>query len=100
MGGDGVPSDGMENLPKYAQAAGFELTGMQGQFGVMEPAVAFEIHENTIAAIKQRAVGAGLATAGQVDDLMAGLRAAKSADHLWVTSPYFPDLTLRKPLTA
>jgi SAM-dependent methyltransferase len=98
LGRAGVPSDAVENLPQYAQTAGFEVIGVHGQFAGMQPTVGFEVHENTIAAIRQRAVGAGVATAGQIDDLITRLHDAKPAEHLWVTSPFFFDLTLRKPL--
>jgi SAM-dependent methyltransferase len=98
LGRAGVPADAVENLLQYAQAAGLEVAGVHGQFAAMQPEVGFEIHENTIAAIRQRAVAAGVATPGQIDDLVASLHDAKSAEHLWVTSPFFLDLTLRKPL--
>jgi hypothetical protein len=31
---------------------------------------------------------------------VGSLRAAKDGDYGWVTSPFFLDLTLRKPMTA
>jgi hypothetical protein len=51
-------------------------------------------------AARERAVAAGIATGQQIDDLVNDLRAAKSGGYEWVSSPFFLDLTLRKPVAA
>ena len=94
----GVTPDLVENLPAYAREAGLEVTAMSGYFQPMPPEVGFEIHANTVAAARERAVRSGVATEREIDDLIADLRAARTAGHGWVSSPFFLDLTLRKPV--
>jgi len=65
-----------------------------------DPALGFELHAATIAAARERAVRAGVATEQRIDELVGSLRAAKSGEYGWVSSPFFLDLTLRKPMTA
>ena len=93
----GVPAGAVEDLPRSARAAGFEVVGLGGFFVPLDPAlVGFEIHASTIAAARERVVGSGLASAEQVDELVDSLRGAKNGDHSWVSSPFFLDLALRK----
>jgi hypothetical protein len=64
----------------------------------MEPEQGFDLHASTLAAAKERAVTAGIATGKQIDDLVSDLRAEKSGGYEWVSTPFFLDLTLRKPI--
>jgi hypothetical protein len=66
----------------------------------MDPGVGFEIHASTIAAARERATQSGVATQREIDELILSLRAAKPDEHQWVSSPFFLDLTLRKPMTG
>jgi hypothetical protein len=38
--------------------------------------------------------------AERIDDLLLNLRAAKSGQYEWVSTPFFLDLALRKPTMA
>jgi len=93
----GVPSGLVEDLPRYAREAGLEVDSVSGYFSALAPEVGFELHATTIAAARERAISSGVATAREVDDLIHSLRDAKPDQHEWVTSPFFLDLTLRKP---
>jgi hypothetical protein len=53
-----------------------------------------------MAAARDRAVRSGVATEQRADDLVTRLREAMSGDYTWVSSPFFLDLALRKPITA
>ena len=96
----GVPQRAVDNLPRYAREAGFEVAALSGYFMNMRPELGFELHASTIAAARERAVRSGVATERQIDDLVLALSAAKRAEHEWVSSPFFLDLTLRKPMTT
>jgi SAM-dependent methyltransferase len=95
----GVPSGAVENLPRSAREAGFEVAGMSGCFPIMDPAVGFELHAATLAAARERATRLGIA-ADRIDDLARDIRAAKDNRYEWVSSVFFLDLTLRKPAAA
>ena len=90
----------VDNLPHFAQEAGFEVRGTSGYFKLMDQALGFELHASTLAAARERAVGSGVASEQDIDDLVLRLRAAKDADYEWVSFPFMVDLTLRKPLAA
>ena len=92
-----MPPGLVEDLPRYAREAGFEVAGVSGFFSSLAPEVGFDLHATTIAAARERATTSGVATAREVDDLIGSLRAAQPDRHEWVTSPFFLDLTLRKP---
>jgi SAM-dependent methyltransferase len=96
----GARPGAVEDLPRYAREAGFEVAGVSGYFTCMDPELGFELHASTVAAARERATQAGVATESQIDDLILGLRAAKADGHEWVTSPFFLDLTLRKPIAG
>lgn len=95
----GVPAGVVEDLPQSAREAGFEVVGVTGSFQTLEPAVGFDLHASSIAAGKERVTQFGLGTEQEVDDLVNSLRAAKDGDYRWVSSPFFLDMTLRKPMT-
>jgi len=63
----------------------------------LDPPVGFEIHAATLAALRDRATGMGIA-ADRIDGLAGELLTAKDGGYEWVSSPFFLDLTLRKPL--
>jgi SAM-dependent methyltransferase len=95
----GVPRGAVENLPRYAREAGLEVVDVGGCFTCMGPHVGFELHASTVAAARDRAVRAGAATEQEIDELILGLRAARDGCE-WVSSPFFMDLTLHKPISA
>jgi SAM-dependent methyltransferase len=95
----GVPQGAVEDLPRLGREAGFEVVDVSGYFATLDPEVGFELHAGTVAAARERAIQSGVATESQLDELMLSLRAAKR-EHEWVTSPFFLDVTLRKPMTG
>jgi len=92
----GVPSGAVEDLPRSAREAGLEVVAMNGYFMTLDPDRGFEIHAGTIAAARERGTQLGIA-AERFDDLARIIEAAKGGGHEWVSSPFFLDLTLRKP---
>ena len=72
---------------------------MSGSFLIDDPELAFERPAATLAAARERGIQLGL-PAEKFDDLMRELQAAKSGKYEWVSSPFYLDLTLRKPEMA
>ena len=68
-----------------------------GDFGTIDPELGFDLHASTLLAAKERAIASGLAAGQQIDTLVSDLRGAKSGGYDWVSSPFYLDLTLRKP---
>ena len=95
----GVPPGAVEDLPRSARQAGLEVAGTNGCFLTMDPAVGFEVHAASLAAVRERATRLGIA-AGRIDDLVRHIRAAKGGGYEWVSSGFVLDLTLRKPAAA
>jgi SAM-dependent methyltransferase len=98
--GVGVPHDAVDSLPRLARAAGLDVVAVNGSFATMEPDVGFDLHAETLAAARDRGVAAGVWTAEQVDTLVNDLRAAKVASYEWVSTPFYLDVALRKPLAG
>jgi len=96
----GVPRSAVDGLAGSARAAGLEVVAADGSFRTLDPELGFDLHASTLASARERAVVSGVAAGKQIDDLVSDLRAAKGADYEWVSSPFFLDLTLRKPVTA
>jgi ubiquinone/menaquinone biosynthesis C-methylase UbiE len=96
----GVPHDAVEDLPRSARAAGLEVVEANGSFRTIDPELGFELHASTLASAMERAVASGVAAGKQIDDLVSELRAAKGGGYEWVSSPFFLDLTLRKPVAV
>ena len=92
----GAPRGTVDDLPRSARDAGLEVIETNGHFNIGDPVEFFELHAATLAATRERAVKSGIATK-KIDDLVAALRAAKDGGYAWVTSPFFFDLSLRKP---
>jgi hypothetical protein len=65
----------------------------------MDPELGFELHASSLAAARDRGTQLGVES-GRIDDLVRDLRAAKGGGYEWVSSPFFLDLTLRKPVAA
>ena len=93
----GVPAGAVEDLPRSAREAGFEVFSTSGSFWVMDPELWFELHASTVVAARDRATRSRVATEQQIDDLVLGLGAAKSGEYGWVSATFFLDLLLRKP---
>ena len=77
-----------------------DVVAVDGSFGIIDPELGFDLHAGTLLAARARAVASGIATGQQVDDLASDLHAAKGGGYEWVSTPFFLDLTLRKPLAA
>jgi SAM-dependent methyltransferase len=90
----------VDGLAGCARAAGLEVVSESGFFVPMPPALGFEIHASTLAAAKERAVQSGVAAERDIDQLVGELRAAKQAGYEWVSSPFFLDLAVRKPIST
>jgi SAM-dependent methyltransferase len=95
----GVPSGTVDDLPRSAREAAFEVVAANGWFTTLDPELGFELHASTLAAARERAAQLGIAT-GRIDDLVGNIRAAKDGNYEWVSSPFFLDLTLRKATSA
>jgi SAM-dependent methyltransferase len=95
----GVPPGTVEDLPRSAREAGFEVAGMSGCFLTADPEMVFGIHAATLAAARERAIQSGI-VADRIDDLMRDIRAAQDDGYEWVSSPFYLDLALRKPTVA
>ena len=91
----GVPPGTVEDLPRSAREAGFEVAGMNGCFLTADPEMVLGIHAATLAAARERAIHVGIA-ADRIDDLVRDIQAAKDGGYEWVSSPFYLDLTLRK----
>ncbi len=68
---------------------------MDGFFRTWGPELGFSLHAASMAAAKERATEASVIA--RIDDIVGRIRAANPADYDWVASPFFLDLTLRKP---
>jgi SAM-dependent methyltransferase len=95
----GAPRGSVEGLARAARTAGLEVTDASGWFTTLSPELGFEIHAATLAAVRERAVQLSIAAA-RVDDLLVQLRTTEHGRYEWVSTPFFLDLTLRKPVVA
>jgi SAM-dependent methyltransferase len=86
----------IDDLPRTARAAGFEVVRANGFFLTHDPELGFELHAATLAAGKERAIKSGAATEQEIDEAVRTLRTAKNGGYEWVSSPFFLDLALRK----
>jgi SAM-dependent methyltransferase len=87
----------VDTLPESAMAAGLEVVRVDGSFAVGPADVFFRLYASSLAAARERALAAGLTAAREIDALIAPLEAAAGGDYQWATSPFFLDVTLRKP---
>ena len=95
-----MPYGTVDGLAGSARAAGLDVVAVDGGFGIIDPELGFDLHAATLLAARERAVGAGIASGQQIDDLVSDLRAAKSGGYEWVSMPFSLDLALRKPPAA
>jgi SAM-dependent methyltransferase len=98
----GTPHQAVEDLPRFARAAGFEVTAMSGFRSAFPPEVGLQSAMANMAAVRERALALGVATDQQFDEVMDGLRAAMKAkdSYDWIASPLFFDLALRRSGSA
>lgn len=96
----GVPHGAADGLARSARAAGLDVVAVSGSFGTIDPELGFDLHASTLLAAKERAIASGLAAGQQIDTLVSDLRGAKTGGYDWVSSPFYLDLTLRKPVDA
>ncbi len=94
----GGPREVVEKLPEAALAAGLEVEGMEGFFRTWEPELGFGLHAASMAAARERATSAEVTE--RIDEFVAAIRGANPADYSWVASPFFLNLTLRKPVNV
>ena len=98
----GTPHEAVENLPRFARAAGFEVTAMSGFVSVLPPDVGLQIAMANLAAVRERAQLLGVATEQQLDEAMRGLSAAMKAkdSYDWIASPLIFDLAFKRSGSA
>jgi SAM-dependent methyltransferase len=98
----GTPHDAVEDLPRFARAAGFEVIAQSGFCAILTPEVGLQIAIANMAAVRDRALALGTATEQHFDDIADGLSAAlKGTDsYEWIASPLVFDLAFRKSPTA
>jgi hypothetical protein len=96
----GGPRHPVEELATSARAAGLEVVTVDGAFATMDPELGFDLHASSLAAARERAVASGSGVEQQIDALVGELRAAKGGAYAWVTTPFYLDVTLRKPSSA
>jgi ubiquinone/menaquinone biosynthesis C-methylase UbiE len=96
----GTPHHTTDGLPACAREAGLEVINQSGFFGVVTPQLGFDLHASTLAAAKDRAIQSGRTTEDRVDELVSELRAAAHDPHDWVSTPFYLDLALQKPVAA
>ncbi len=92
---NGGPHEVVEKLPDLARTAGLEVEYTGGFFRTWEPGLGFGLHAASMAAARERSTSADVTS--QIDDIVARISGAKPEDYSWVASPFFLDLTLRKP---
>jgi SAM-dependent methyltransferase len=98
MEANGTPPYSVERLPSSAEAAGLEVVHVGGFFRpTLDAGSSLELHFQTLAATRARIVASGVATDGEVDKLLAEMRAAMAEDLEWSSSPFFFDLVVRSP---
>lgn len=92
----GASPTAVEDLPASADRAGFDVVQLGGCFQPIDPATGYGLHAATIAAVRERIVAGGVATAGEIDAIIDRLRTAGTrGDVQWVTSPLSLIVTLR-----
>ena len=88
----GGPAQSVERLPQAAVAAGLVVVRADGSFAVGPPSELIGLNAATLAGARDRIVAAGLATAAEIDAVLAAMAAAGESGHEWATSPFFrPD---------
>ena len=98
----GTPHGVVGDLPRFARAAGLEVTAMSGYSVVVAPEVGLQITAANMAAVRDRALELGAASESQFDDITAGLTEALSRKdtYQWIAAPLVFDLALRKPAST
>ncbi len=96
----GVPRLAVEDLPQAALAAGLEVVGTDGFFTLTQPELGFGLHAGTLAAMRDRAIQFGVATEQEINELISVISTAKDNGAEWISSPFYLDLTLRKPMAV
>jgi SAM-dependent methyltransferase len=92
---NGGPRDVVEKLPEIARTAGLVVERADGFFRTWEPELGLGLHAASMAAARQRSTSPEVTS--QIDEIVARIRGANPEDYSWVASPFFLDLTLRKP---
>jgi SAM-dependent methyltransferase len=93
----GGAAAGITGLPAAAARAGFEIHQLGGLFQPIAAALGLGLHAATTQAARERIVASGVASAAEVDDVVAALQSAPTDSMSFVTSPLYLTLTLRRP---
>jgi SAM-dependent methyltransferase len=84
-------------LPATAERAGFDVVQLGGSFQPTDASTGYGLHAATTVAARERIIASGVATAEQIDAVIARLQGAASrGGEGWVTSPLSLVVTLRK----
>jgi SAM-dependent methyltransferase len=94
----GVPHRTTNDLQRAAQNAGLEVVSVDGFFTIITGDLGFDLHGGTLAAMRDRAIQLGVASEQEIDELAGAIGAGRAAGAEWVSSPFFLDLALRKPM--
>jgi SAM-dependent methyltransferase len=93
----GASPSAIYDLPATADQAGFDVVELGGCFQPTDPATGFALHAATTAAVRERVIASGVATADLVDAVIGRLQAAAAQGGVgWVTSPLSLTATFRK----
>jgi SAM-dependent methyltransferase len=94
----GASPTAVNDLPATAKLAGFDVVHIGGSFQPTDAATGYGLHAATTAAVRERIIATGVATADEVDAVIARLQtAAASGGDGWVSSPLSLVVTLRNP---
>jgi len=85
----------IEQLAARVGQVGFEVVRREGFFAVL-PSETLDIHAATLGAVRRAAAEFGIATAAEVNEVLADIEAAKGQDLDFVTSPFVLALILRR----
>jgi SAM-dependent methyltransferase len=75
-----------------------EVVSVDGFFTIITGDLGFDLHGGTLAAMRDRAIQLGVASEQEIDELAGAIGAGRAAGAEWVSSPFFLDLALRKPM--
>jgi SAM-dependent methyltransferase len=93
----GSSYDAAGDIPAAARQAGLDVTRVDGFFTLLPVDRGFEMYAATLAAVRPRAIQAGIATGEDLDKVVDDLREARTGAYEWITSNFFLDVTLQVP---
>jgi SAM-dependent methyltransferase len=93
--GGGAAPDAVAELQNSAPRAGLTVVRSGGSFQPMQPAIGFALHAATTRAARDRIIATGVATAEEVDAVIAQIERG-SASVGWVSTPLSLTLALQR----